>query len=894
MRKRLTKMLITFALALTFLLGSSGFALAAETETYIHTESMEIRIEGKTGLRTIASIDKKYYEQFIENGKKVTYGTVAVPASALEADGRELVIGGSYKLNGKSYSALTIPAEKNWKTTEDKLYFTGVLTGISGSGFNTRYAVRAYITVDEKTTYGNVLAQSSYVTAQKMLQSQETTSEDRAWLAKNILDACDDAKKVTQQTLTITAEQVKNGTYELGATSKVRNYKNIMIDSSVQDAEIILDNLRVRNLEVSAEANCTITADNTSFDTISKKLAGARGESGNVVLNLGTGSSVAKLSAASNLTVNGALKVAEVTVDTPVTNFVINVPAEELNVSKQTGGSNIIVNSNIENATLNGTDSTISGTGKLDKVQDNGNNHVDIEIGEDLSANEIISVEVRGMNRMVVTLAKDTEKVLTGDDMTIHCHGGKDMTILKVETTNRKVYTVTTSVFAKDDTYTFSIEIDGKIIQKEFSYKVDCPTVSNATVLRSEETRAEFDLFDVDDGGYVYVYIPGHTQTGRNETELPSVETVKKGYKEAISVGFNKVLLRGLDAGISYPLYYVLEAYDGRTSDVFGPLTINGTVEEEPNISPVYEIVSVSEKPRNTITIRLNQAPEETLTLDNFSFICPTGSEITTDKATLKISEDRLVYTIVIPDNYYHKDNQYVAKITFSDGTVAKKRFEVKYNPPVTTLHKVERIAEDKVRYTFTSDKEGVFYFGTYNFNGEYGSENNTPTAEQILNGEVISIKKQMYSGSNSVEIPYNGKDKDWFAIHVDAYGNYANYTEHDKIPAYVPPKPEESELAIESVVYNKDYSGSMSTCLDITFTTSIDELPMQELISFEVISGSSVGKLLLERSFLDSEQKVLRIRSLNMAFKPGTYKISMYVYKDGIPKKVAKEFVID
>lgn len=533
MRKRLTKMLITFALALTFLLGSSGFALAAETETYIHTESMEIRIEGKTGLRTIASIDKKYYEQFIENGKKVTYGTVAVPASALEADGRELVIGGSYKLNGKSYSALTIPAEKNWKTTEDKLYFTGVLTGISGSGFNTRYAVRAYITVDGKTTYGNVLAQSSYVTAQKMLQSQETTSEDRAWLAKNILDTCDDAKKVTQQTLTITAEQVKNGTYELGATSKVRNYKNIMIDSSVQDAEIILDNLRVRNLEVSAEANCTITADNTSFDTISKKLAGARGESGNVVLNLGTGSSVAKLSAASNLTVNGALKVAEVTVDTPVTNFVINVPAEELNVSKQAGGSNIIVNSNIENATLNGTDSTISGTGKLDKVQDNGNNHVDIEIGEDLSANEIISVEVRGMNRMVVTLAKETEKVLTVDDMTILCHGGKDMTILKVETTNRKVYTVTTSVFAKDDTYTFSIEIDGKIIQKEFSYKVDCPTVSNATVLRSEETRAEFDLFDVDDGGYVYVYIPGHTQTGRNETELPSVETVKKGYKKA-------------------------------------------------------------------------------------------------------------------------------------------------------------------------------------------------------------------------------------------------------------------------------------------------------------------------------------------------------------------------
>ena len=67
-----------------------------------------------------------------------------------------------------------------------------------------------------------------------------------------------------------------------------------------------------------------------------------------------------------------------------------------------------------------------------------------------------------------------------------------------------------------------------------------------------------------------------------------------------------------------------------------------------------------------------------------------------------------------------------------------------------------------------------------------------------------------------------------------------------------------------------------------------------KNLIKFEVISGSSVGKLLLERSFLDTEQKVVRIRSLNAAFKPGTYKINMYVYKDGMPKKVSKEFVID
>lgn len=895
MPKRLKKTISIFVLALTFLLSSSVVGLAAEKEVHIYTESMEIRSEGKTGLRIVSTIDRTYYEQLIKSGKKITYGTVAVPASALEADGKELVIGGSYKFNGKSYKALNIPAERNWNVTDSKIYFTGVLTGISGAGFNTRYTARSYITVDGKTTYGNTLTQSSYITAQKMLESAETTSENRGWLAKNIIDACDDAKKVTQQTLTITSANVKNGKCTLEPTTKVRNYKNVVVDGSVQNAEIIFNNLRVRNLEVSESANCTITANSTVFDTISKKTSIGR-NAGNLILNLGNGTSVSKLSAASNLTVNGTLKIAEIVVDKTIENFVVNAPTEKLNVLEQASGSDITVNSTVDNAVLNGENSTIGGNGKLDKVQDNGNNKVDVEIGEDLLANEILSVEVRGMNRMIVTLKKSTEKVLTADDMEILCHGGKDMTILKAETTDRKVYTVTTSIFAKDSTYTFSMEVEpGKIIQKKFSYKVDCPTVSNATVLRSEATRAEFDLFDVDEGGYVYVYIPGHTQISRDVSGMPSVEMVKKGYRQQIKTGFNKVIIKGLEEGNSYPLYYVMEAFDGRTSDVLGPVQISGNIEEDPNISSVYKIVEVGENPQNTITIKLNKAPDETLTLNNFSFICPSDSEITIDKATLKVSEDRCKYTIIIPDNYNHKDNQYTAKITFSDGTVAKKTFVSHFEPPSTTAHKVERIAENKIRYSFTSDEEGVFYIGTYNFNGDYASGNNTPTGKDIIDGVVVTTKKQMYAGNNEIEIEYNGKDKDWFAIHVDKYGNYRKFTEHGKIPAYVPPKPEESELEIESIVYNKDNSDSMSTCLDITFTTAIDETPAQSLIKFSVISGGgSLGKLLLERSFLDTEQKVLRIRSMNAAFKPGTYELSMYVYKDGILKQVKKQFVID
>lgn len=45
---------------------------------------------------------------------------------------------------------------------------------------------------------------------------------------------------------------------------------------------------------------------------------------------------------------------------------------------------------------------------KIDKVEDNGNNDVQVEV----LSNSIVSVVVRGMNRMIVTLEKATEKPL--------------------------------------------------------------------------------------------------------------------------------------------------------------------------------------------------------------------------------------------------------------------------------------------------------------------------------------------------------------------------------------------------------------------------------------------------------------------------------------------------
>ena len=487
--------------------------------------------------------------------------------------------------------------------------------------------------------------------------------------------------------------------------------------------------------------------------------------------------------------------------------------------------------------------------------------------------------------------------------MAILCRGGKEMTILDVKTTDNQTYKVSTSVFAKDDYYTFSIEVaPGKIIDKTFSYKVNNPTVTNAVVTRTEGTRAEFDLYDVDEGGYIYVYIPGLTQvqSKARATEEITADLVKKGYKQDLKTGFNKVILKGLTEGIKYNVYYVLESYDGRTSDVHGPLTINGTVQEETNISKKYQIVSVSESTKNNITVKLNRAPEEELTLRNFSFICPSDSELTIDKATLKVSEDKLTYTIIIPENYGHKDNQYTAKITFSDGTIAKKTFIVNLTPPRITGEKVERISENKVKYTFTSDKAGVVYFGTYSWNGAANSENNTPKGQDILSGKVPTNQKVMNAGINEVEITYNGTDKDIFALHVDEYGNYAQYTAHDDIPSYVPPVEPEPALPIdiESVEATLTTSSMNPTRIVVNFTDSVDILDYEPSTGsgdakFAVVSGGSLPSRMMLSSSYSNGNKTWTIDAGYKFTQGATYKIMIEVRKDNKYYTLEKEFIV-
>ena len=96
-----------------------------------------------------------------------------------------------------------------------------------------------------------------------------------------MLDACDTAEEGDTGYTDDYGGASKGRHLQRIATEKVRNYNKVVVDSSVQGGEIVLNQLRVKNLEVAADADCTVTANDTVFDQIGEKVlpvqAGQRG-----------------------------------------------------------------------------------------------------------------------------------------------------------------------------------------------------------------------------------------------------------------------------------------------------------------------------------------------------------------------------------------------------------------------------------------------------------------------------------------------------------------------------------------------------------------------------------------------------------------------------------------
>ncbi len=119
MWKNRNKIWLTIIVAFVCMFGSVGMAICGRDRDACHNRVDGNSYREKVGLRTISAVDKAYVEKLRSEGKKVTYGTVALPATVLEKVNGTLEIGKSYTYNKKVYKVLNIPGEEIWKTTEE-------------------------------------------------------------------------------------------------------------------------------------------------------------------------------------------------------------------------------------------------------------------------------------------------------------------------------------------------------------------------------------------------------------------------------------------------------------------------------------------------------------------------------------------------------------------------------------------------------------------------------------------------------------------------------------------------------------------------------------------------------------------------------------------------------
>lgn len=100
-----------------------------------------------------------------------------------------------------------------------------------------------------------------------------------------------------------------------------------------------------------------------------------------------------------------------------------------------------------------------------------------------------------------------------------------------------------------------------------------------------------------------------------------------------------------------------MEGYDGRTSPVYGPLTL-GTYEEKAETND-YILDYVAEVEANKFVFTFNRPVKGDLKLGDFKIICTSESSLTTKGAKFIVSPDKKTYIIIVPDNYGHKDNKF-------------------------------------------------------------------------------------------------------------------------------------------------------------------------------------------------------------------------------------------
>ena len=455
---------------------------------------------------------------------------------------------------------------------------------------------------------------------------------------------------------------------------------------------------------------------------------------------------------------------------------------------------------------------------------------------------------------VLFSLNLPTEQPLTKENIKILCNGsGKDMTIVNVYTKDNQNYTVTTAYYA-DNEYFLSIQLaDGSMINKTFTVSLLAPQLEKPFVEWSGENSVEITYVSDAAGSLYYLVQPVAAQT-RNlweEQEEPTADQLKaKGTQLEMKVQSNRFTIDELDAGTAYTLYYLAVDNFDRTSQIYTASIPAKTEQPEKSEITIVDMVINSNinidevSVHHSFDITLSEAPQEELTLDQFSVTCPQESDIKLGKLTKRSDTE---YRVEIAPNRILKDNNtYTLTITFADGSTASKKAFLDYSAPEISSVSFNRTSETTAEVSFFSDTDGILYWKVLD-KSEIPQDTSPKEPEVIINGgNRVDIIGQT---TNVLELENLTDETQYFCfVSEDEYGNRMNFYDYEKIPTYVAPEPEPEqpepeESNIASITVTDDtYMGSKGPRLSVTYkkeiSSFVDNADIVVRGSKQVLSG--------------------------------------------------------
>ena len=454
---------------------------------------------------------------------------------------------------------------------------------------------------------------------------------------------------------------------------------------------------------------------------------------------------------------------------------------------------------------------------------------------------------------VLFSLNLPTEQPLTKDDIAILCNGsGKDMTIVNVYTKDNRNYTVTTAYYA-DNEYFLSIQLaDGSMINKTFTTSLLAPQLEKPFVEWNDDSSVEITYVSSAAGSLYYLVQPVAAQT-RNlweEQEEPTVDQLKaKGTKLEMKVQSNQFTIDNLDARTAYILYYLAVDNFDRTSQIYTASIPAKTEQPEKSEITIVDMVINSNinidevSVHHSFDVTLSEAPQEELTLDQFSVTCPQESDIKLGKLTKRSNTE---YRVEIAPNRILKDNNtYTLTITFADGSTATKTAFLDYSAPEINSVSFKRTSETTAEVSFSSDTDGILYWKVLD-KSEIPQDTSPKKPEVIINGgNRVDIIGQT---TNVLELENLTDETQYFCfVSEDEYGNRMEFYDYEKIPTYVAPEPpvqpEPEESNIASITVTDDtYMGSKGPRLSVTYkkeiSSFVDNADIVVRGSKQVLSG--------------------------------------------------------